>query len=110
MAYNQYDVIVVPFPFTDMEATKKRPAIVLSNNKSFNHPAGHCICLMVTSVTSAWPLDVEIKDLESAGLNSASKMRMKIFTLDETFILRKAGALSSTDQKNLKTALGKLID
>jgi mRNA interferase MazF len=31
VTYKQYDVVVVPFPFTDRTATKKRPALIISH-------------------------------------------------------------------------------
>ncbi len=36
MTYRQFDVVVVPFPFTNSSATKKRPALVISNATTFN--------------------------------------------------------------------------
>ena len=43
-----------------------------------------------------WPLDTEIHDLTAAGLAHASIVRMKIFTLDERLLLRRAGTLAAT--------------
>jgi mRNA interferase MazF len=47
--FEQFSVWLVPFPFTDQRATKRRPAVVLSNNNAFNAPAGHCVMAMITS-------------------------------------------------------------
>lgn len=45
---------------------------------------------MITSAkNSDWPLDIEIQDLNRAGLPSPSIIRMKLFTLDEKLIIRK---------------------
>ena len=53
---------------------------------------------MITSAkNSSWPLDVEIGNLDLAGLPSASVVRMNLFTLDDRLVIRKAGVLSKTD-------------
>ena len=31
MIFKAFDVVVVPFPFADRDATKRRPALVISN-------------------------------------------------------------------------------
>ncbi|MRR54808.1 MAG: transcriptional modulator of MazE/toxin MazF [Deltaproteobacteria bacterium] len=58
---------------------------------------------------SDWPLDIEIQDLDSAGLPSASIVRMKLFTLEEQLIIRKAGELAVGDQERVKKALHNLL-
>ena len=111
MIYNAYDVIVVPFPFTDRTTSKRRPALVLSNSSSFNQRINHSVMAMITSAkNSQWPLDTTIKDLDSAGLSSSSIVRMKLFTLDNRLVIRKAGTLSTEDQLNVKSSLDKLFN
>ena len=111
MIYDVFDVVVVPFPFTDRASNKRRPALVLSDGKKCNKKVGHCVLTMITSSSnSPWPLDVEINDLDSAGLTSASKVRMKLFTLDERLIIRRAGSLAEQDKKLIKKAIQQLIN
>lgn len=110
MTFEPFDVVVVPFPFTDRNATKRRPALVLSHEK-FQAKIGHSVLAMITSAENAnWPLDTKIKDLKTAGLPSESKLRMKLFTLDDSLIIRKTGSLSKTDRRsvleNLKYLFG----
>jgi len=110
VTYKAFDVVVVPFPFTDRETTKRRPALVLSDAKNFNQPVGQSVLAMITSAShSAWSLDINITDIDAAGLTSASVIRMKLFTLDHQLIIRKAGSLAAKDRatvkKNLKTLL-----
>ncbi|HUX24482.1 MAG TPA: type II toxin-antitoxin system PemK/MazF family toxin [Burkholderiales bacterium] len=110
MTFEAYDVVVVPFPFTDRAATKRRPALVLSDRSAFNAAIGHVVLAMITSAShSDWPLDVALSDLQAAGLASASVVRMKLFTLDERLILRKAGSLAAADRKAVAAALRKLL-
>ncbi len=105
-----FDVVVVPFPFTERSTTKRRPALVLSAARNFNKQVGQSVLAMITSAkNSSWPLDVEIEDLDSAGLPSASIVRMKLFTLDDRFIIRKAGVLSKTDTLAILDTLHQLF-
>ena len=61
---------------------------------------------MITSNTAnAWPLDTKISNFKAAGLPSASVVRMKLFTLDHRFVLRKAGRLGKADEKTVTKAL-----
>lgn len=111
MIFNTYDVVVVPFPFTDRATTKRRPALILSNAQTFNQKVGQAVMAMITSAkNSDWPLDVEIQDLDSAGLPSASIIRMKLFTLDEQLIIRKAGKLANKDQGEVLNAIHQLLN
>ena len=104
-----FDVVVVPFPFTDRNSTKRRPALVLSSSL-FNQSSGHSVLAMITSAEqSTWPGDLPISDIESAGLTTDCLVRMKIFTLDDRLIIRKAGSLAAPDQKKLRAAWKNLL-
>ena len=109
MSLEAFDVVVVPFPFTNRNATKRRPALVLSN-RLFNNDSEHSVLAMITSAEqSSWPGDMAITDLESAGLTTDCLIRMKLFTLDDRLIIRKAGSLAATDQKKLRAAWKNLL-
>lgn len=108
-ALARHDVIVVPFPFTDSAASRRRPALVLSS-AGWNEASGHLVCAMITSARqSAWPLDVPVTDLASAGLTTACVVRMKLFTLDQRLVLRRACALGARDAGQVAQALGQLL-
>ena len=110
MTFEAFDVVVVPFPFTDKTTTKRRPALVISDARAFNRPIAHCVLAMITSASNSdWPLDVEINDIEAAGLPSASIVRMKLFTLDNQLVIKKAGALALKDRKAVTDALQKML-
>lgn len=109
MTFKPFDVLVVPFPFTDSAAVKRRPALVLSA-EPYQDRIGHLVLAMITSRENrGWPLDVEITGLKAAGLPHPSVVRMKLFTLDERFVVRTAGRLDEVDRatvrKNLKFLL-----
>ena len=99
-----WQVVVVPFPFTDRATTKRRPALVLSA-KAFNRH-GYSVLAMITSAShEPWPGDTPIRDLKNAGLKTPSLVRLKLFTLDNRFIARRIGTLGSPDQTSVATRL-----
>ena len=98
------DVVIVPFPFVDVAAEKRRPAVVLSR-RAFNDAHGHSICAMITTAQrSRWPSDIAIDDLSAAGLPRACVVRWKLFTLPNAIILRRAGALAGKDYNTVSAA------
>jgi len=110
VTFKAFDVVVVPFPFTDKATTKRRPALVLSQANTFNKRIAHSVLAMITSASNSdWPLDIEIEDIDAAGLPYASIVRMKLFTLDDQLVIRKAGSLSIKDQKTVTRALFNLL-
>jgi mRNA interferase MazF len=110
VGYDRFDVVIVPFPFTDKAQAKRRPALVLSRRGAFGRKAGHSVMAMITSALNpSWPLDVAVTDLEAAGLPAASVVRMKLFTLDHRFVLAKRGTLAGKDRKAVSAAIMELL-
>ena len=110
MTFRAFDVVVVPFPFTDRTTTKRRPALVLSDASRFNKKVGESVLAMITSASNSdWPLDINIQDLDAADLPSASVVRMKLFTLDDKLVIRKAGVLAKQDKSAVSSALQQLF-
>ena len=110
MSFDRFAVVRVPFPFTDTNATKNRPALVLSDAAGFNTPAGHSVMAMITSESnSPWPLDCTISDLAAAGLPAPSKVRFKLFTLDHRLVRGQLGKLSAADEKTVSKGLARLF-
>ena len=110
MIYDAFDVVVVPFPFTDRDASKRRPALVLSHADTFNTSAGHSVLAMITSEKNPhWPLDVSISKLSVAGLSAPSKVRVKLFTLDHRLILTRAGRLAAHDRARVAVSVQRLL-
>lgn len=105
MSFRAFDVVTVPFPFTDRTATKNLPALVLSDEAAFNAPAGHSVLAMITSAGSPpWPQDCPLADLQAAGLPAPSKVRFKPFTLDHRLVRGQLGHLAPADQNAVRAA------
>ncbi len=106
--FETLDVVVVPFPFTDRPAVKRRSAVVVSSTE-FNKAHEGKILAMVTSATARWETDVPLQGWGQAGLHVVCWVRFKLFTLDEDLTLRKTGTLSKRDGEAVKAALTRCL-
>jgi mRNA interferase MazF len=108
--FKAFDVVAVPFPFTDRDATKRRPALVISNER-FNQQHNQLVLAMITTTTDkVWPSDASLIDWQEAGLKVACHFRLKLFTLDQNLALKIIGHLSSKDVKSVQSALSEYVD
>ncbi len=108
--FNRGSLILVPFPFTDLSATKRRPALVISPDR-FNEKGEDLIFVAVTSKVPSGLSETEIplekSNLKEGILPKRSVMRLtKIFTMHSGIIVKKAGDLK--DQK-VREILNRLI-
>lgn len=97
MTFELWDVVVVPFPFTERVGQKRRPALVVSK-KEFNQNGHTLLAMITTQIHPPWPGDTLVEDSQAAGLPDACLVRLKVFTLDNRIILKKAGHLFPSDQ------------
>lgn len=110
MIFKAFDVVAVPFPFTDREAAKRRPALVISNER-FNQQHNQLVLAMITTATGdAWPSDISLAYWQEAGLKVACHFRLKLFTLDKNLVLKTIGHLSPQDVKSVQAVLTEYVD
>lgn len=109
--YKQGEVLLIPFPFTDLTSTKKRPALVISADW-FNTSHSDAVCLAITSqdpgAVSRDECQVPTHDLLVAGLLTPSKVKAgKIFTIHESLVVKKLGRLPD---RTLRVVIQKFIE
>ncbi len=107
--YSQGQVVLIPFPFTDLTSVKQRPAIVLSSN-SYNQTHQDVILAAITSqVPSQLKLDeylLSASDREAVGLPKPSIIKLgKIVTIDQRLIRKTLGTLSPDTMNKVKEIL-----
>lgn len=109
--YRRGDVVLVPFPFTDLTTTKRRPALVISANW-YNTERKDCILLPITSTRHSelgWD-EVLLKgtDARSAGLLYDSVVKAGVvFTIHQYRIVKTMGRLAAA---RVKEAFERLIE
>lgn len=88
------DVIVVPFPFSDLTQTKRRPALVIAGLQGED-----LILCQITSrlIRDQYAIAIESEDFESGTLRQSSNARPnRLFTAEEQIVLYKVGRLLSS--------------
>ena len=108
--YRFGDVVLVEFPFTNLQDTKQRPAVVISQN-DYNAGRPDVILMAVTSQVRL-PLtvgEVLLTDWQEAGLLLPSMLKPVIATVQQDIIKRVLGQLSPSDIGHLKTAVQTIL-
>jgi len=92
----QQEIVLLSYPFTNLEQTKVRPALVISNNR-YNKKSSDCIMIPLTSVIKKDQFSVLIhqQDLVAGKLIKPSRIKAdKIFTGSKNLIRMKIGKLN----------------
>ena len=109
-SYKPSDIVLVKFPFSNLEENKKRPALVLCVSKIAEKQSLLSVA-MITSQIEGLEIngDILIRDWKESHLLHPSKLRLsKIATLDDFLVQKKIGQLSSFDKKQTQSVFQKL--
>lgn len=107
---NKWDVVLLSFPFTDLSATKVRPAVVVWPD-SYNPTSQDVVVILITTNTtrrSAFDLLLEKSHPEflQTGLRYASAIRIdKIFTLNKRLVVAALGRFGSQLKSDVEKQL-----
>ena len=109
--YEFGDVVLVPFPFTDQTAAKKRPAVVISS-RAYQREHPDVIIIAVTSQARPPGLlgEASITEWQAAGLIKPSVIKPVVATVERGLIVRRLGRLADTDQVALRHALREILE
>lgn len=104
------DIVLVPFPFTNQTASKKRPAVIVSG-EAYNRATSDIVLMAISSQLRTHPLPGEaaLLDWRVAGLLKPSVVKPVLSTLEQGLILRQLGTLTSADQSRLRKAIAEIL-
>ncbi len=99
------DIVLIPFPFSDLSGNKLRPAIVLAVTK-LNLTA----CFITTQLHWHEPTDILLQPKTSNGIKKPSFIRVsKIATLDKNLALGKIGSMERVEIEEINSKLKQLF-
>ncbi len=99
------DIVVVPFPFSDLSQSKRRPALVVTALEG-----NDTILCQITSKTikDTYAISINGTDFASGSLRQPGNIRPnRLFTADNHIILYKAGSIK---KEKLLEVVEKVVD
>lgn len=109
-AFAPFDVVVVPFPYSDRLAEKRRPAIVVSASQLIASFGLVWLAMVTSAENRRWECDVDVSDLRMAGLPAPSLVRpAKIATVDAARVLERVGRLAAKDARAVEMRLKQFL-
>jgi len=111
MPFEFGDIVLVPFPFTSHTASKRRPAVVVSNS-AYNNTRPDLVVMAVTSQLRPSPTlgEVQVDQWQAAGLLKPSVIKPVFATLERALVIRQLGTLLvATDRADLRRAISEIL-
>jgi mRNA interferase MazF len=111
MAYQRGDVVLVPFPASDLLTTKVRPAVVVSSDL-FRSAEGRLLIAAVTGNLAIHRNAVshELADWASAGLKRPSVVTSWLASIAPGVVVHKVGALTAAQIAEVADCLRSALD
>lgn len=108
MNYSKGDVVLLPYPFTDLKTTKVRPAVVVATED------GRYADVFVVPVTSRTENlnkgEFVLRDWGKAGLNVVSAVKRGCVLVETSLIKLKVGKLAKRDITPFNSALKQWLE
>ena len=99
------DVVVIPFPFSDLSENKKRPALVVADLKGYDI----IVCLITSqNARDDYAISLSNQDFANGNLQRDSNIRPnRLFTADSDIILYKIGTLK---EQKMNEVINKILE
>ncbi|WKZ61140.1 MAG: type II toxin-antitoxin system PemK/MazF family toxin [Cyclobacteriaceae bacterium] len=102
---NKGDIVLIPFPFTNLSGIKNRPALILAAGEN-----DITVSFITTQLKWQEDFDLRIEPTSLNGLKRVSLIRLsKLATIDKDLVLGKLGHLSQEELTGINRKLVKLF-
>jgi mRNA interferase MazF len=106
-----WDIIKVPFPYTDRPVRERRPALVIASGNAHTEAGLLWVLMITSSANRPWQTDVPILDLALSGLPAPSVVRTAKIATIESKESERIGVLPLSDRERVShNLLDKLSD
>ena len=100
------EIVLIPFPFTDLTAVKNRPALILISTEY-----DVTVSFITSQIKWQEENDVRLEPDNLNGLKKSSLIRLsKLTTIDKTLVIGKLGSLKDLELEQVNQGLINLFD
>lgn len=109
--YKQREIVLVPFPYSDLSSAKKRPVLVISNNQYNSSFPDLVVCVITSNLfKDAYSVDLNDSDLELGMLPEQSVIKChKLFTIEQSRVIKRFSLVTGSKFNEVVDALAKLL-
>jgi len=109
--YKQREIVLVPFPYSNLSSTKRRPVLILSNDECNNSFQDVLVCVIISNIyKDEYSVSLSDQDLEIGFLPETSIIKChKLFTIEQTQIVKRFSIVSKTKFAEVLFLLEKLV-
>ena len=107
--YEQREIVLIPFPYSDLTGSKFRPALIISNN--LVNKSEDRICCLITSNPARDGIEIRKGDFQEGKLQFKSWIKpYRIFTIDKNIIKKKLCAVNKEFHYKVLKELNKYLN
>jgi mRNA interferase MazF len=107
--FKAWDIVKVPFPYTDRPVRQHRPALVIAADHIETEYGLQWVLMITSAENRRWADDVVISDLDAAGLPAPSMVRCAKIATIEARDAERIGSLPSKDRARVADNISRTV-
>ena len=109
--YNQREIVLIPFPYSDLSSSKRRPVLVLSNNFYNDKFPDILVCVIMSNLfQDQYSIVLNDEDLELGLLPEKSVIKChKLFTIEQSQVLKRFSIINESKFEEVSKKVSDLI-
>ena len=108
MMFEQKEIVLMPFPYSDLTGSKQRPALIISNRKLNN--SEDRICCLITSNKPKEGILITNKDIENGKIPFESWVKpQRLFAINEKIIKKKLCSITNDFHSKIISEVNRYI-
>ncbi len=111
MMFKQKEIVLVPFPYSDLSSIKNRP-VLISSNDNFNYSHNDLLVAVITSrlFIDDYSVEIDNDSLEYGILPENSVIKTsKLFTISKDIIIKKFSILKDEKFEEVVIRISDLV-